>query len=534
MPLWSKATFAQAPLVESIEVRVVNVDVVVTNRAGVPVTGLTADDFELLEDGRKQPLTNFYEIESSEDGQTTRTKDGAELRPRRFFFFIDASSLYPQVRDELVTSLRHFVSEQMRPDDQASVLVWNGQIHVLSPLTKSRSETDAALQKASTLATSGAVRNEVSRIQSRCAKALELGRAGRLPMRAAYLDCINNANDETDATVAASRRMLNAMRVTLAMMGGVDGKKVMVVVGAQLPKKPGVETFLWANSLFTPFLTGWDAPRARYNEDRPLAMDVADLANTANSAGVTMYLMNAPIPADPISASHDYGVSDQGMDFFHSANTGEAFAELARLTGGMSADHRFNSDAMFQAIRRDLSSYYSLGYKPKEHGGAPRHITVRAKNREYTVRARQTFIDRTATEQMNDRVIANVFNPASNPDWPILVHVGAPERQGSTAKVALEVVIPPSAITLLPQEKILTGGFTVWIAVGDKRGALSTVSRSPQIVDVPLNEEKTFRSTPIVFTAQVTVRAGENLVSIGVTDRITGTAGFGRAVVKAE
>ena len=38
-------------------------------------------------------------------------------------------------------------------------------------------------------------------------------------------------------------------------------------------------------------------------------MDVADLANTANSAGVTMYLMNAPIPSDPISAAHDSGVS---------------------------------------------------------------------------------------------------------------------------------------------------------------------------------------------------------------------------------
>jgi hypothetical protein len=189
---------------------------------------------------------------------------------------------------------------------------------------------------------------------------------------------------------------------------------------------------------------------------------------------------------------------------------------------------------VFQAIRRDLSAYYSLGYKPTEHGGAPRQISVRTKNREYTVRARQTFTERTAIEQMNDRVIANVFNPASSADWPILVHTGPPVRKGSTAKVPLEVVIPPRALTLLPQDKLLTGGFTVWIAVGDKRGALSTVSRSPQVVDVPVAEEQSFRSTPIVFTAEVTVRAGENLISVAVTDRISGTAGFGRTVVKAE
>ena len=42
---------AQAPLVEKIEVSVVNVDVTVTDRAGKPVRGLTRDDFEIFEDG---------------------------------------------------------------------------------------------------------------------------------------------------------------------------------------------------------------------------------------------------------------------------------------------------------------------------------------------------------------------------------------------------------------------------------------------------------------------------------------------------
>jgi VWFA-related protein len=524
---------AQDALVESIEVRVVNVDVVVTDRAGNAVTGLTANDFELFEDGRKQPITNFYEIESSEDGQA-RTKDGSELRPRRFFFFFDASSLHPLVRDELVKSMRTFVAGQMRPDDQASVVVWNGQLHVLTPLTKSRAAVDAALEHSRTLGATGAVRNEVQRVQEHCTKALELARSGRMPMRAAYLDCIDNANHETDATVTAARRMLNALRVTLAMMGGIDGKKLLVVVGAELPKKPGVETFQWANSLFTPFLTMWESPRARYTESHPITREATELAHAANSAGVTMYLVNAPIPSSPMNAKLELGIGDEGAEFFHNANTSESFAELARITGGTSADHRFERDSIFEAIRRDLTSYYSLGYKPTEHGSAPRQISVRPKNRDHVVRARQTFTDRTAVDQMNDRVIANVFNPAPSADWPVIVHAGNPVRHGSTAKVPIEVVIPPSAITLLPQDKLLTGGFTVWIAVGDKRGALSTVSRSPQVVDVPAAEEATFRSTPIVFTAEVTVRAGENLVSVGVTDRISGTAGFARAVVKTD
>ena len=53
---------AQEKLVETIEVKVVNVDVVVTDRAGNPVTGLTKNDFVLFENGKPQEITNFYEI----------------------------------------------------------------------------------------------------------------------------------------------------------------------------------------------------------------------------------------------------------------------------------------------------------------------------------------------------------------------------------------------------------------------------------------------------------------------------------------
>ena len=47
---------------ESIEVRVVNVDVIVRDRAGKPVTGLTKADFEIYENGQKREITNLYEV----------------------------------------------------------------------------------------------------------------------------------------------------------------------------------------------------------------------------------------------------------------------------------------------------------------------------------------------------------------------------------------------------------------------------------------------------------------------------------------
>jgi VWFA-related protein len=527
------ALTAQRPLVESIEVRVVNVDVVVTDRSGKPVTGLTRADFQLVEEGKPQEITNFYEIRSGDDGQT-RTQDGAEVRPRRFFFFLDATSLHPAIRDEVIGGMRRFVAEQMLPEDQAAVVAWNGQIQVLSPLTRSRSEIDAALVTGAKTSSHSAIRSEILRIQQRCSTLLDMAMGGRMNIRAAYLDCINAAHEETDATAAAARRTLNALRVTLAMMNGVDGRKVLVVAGSQLPKKPGVDSFQWANSLFLPYLSGWNAPRERYTEDRPLSFDIAELGHLANSAGVSMYLLNAPTTNDVMTVTGNAAVVDAGLNFFHNANTAESFAELARLTGGASADHRSQPDALFRAMRVDLGTYYSLGYRPAERGGPPRTIVVRTKNRDLVVRARQSYTERSAEEQMSDRVIANVFHPVQNAEFAIGVHAGAQSGSGRTTKIPLEVVIPAKVLTLLPEGSMLRGGFTVWIAVGDARGALSTVSRSPQVVEVPIAEEKKFRGTPLFFNVDVTVRPGESVLSVAVTDHVGGGAGFGRAFVKTD
>ena len=53
-------------LVEQIDVRVINVDVVVTDKKGNPVPGLKKEDFEILEDGKPQTLKYFIRGDESE------------------------------------------------------------------------------------------------------------------------------------------------------------------------------------------------------------------------------------------------------------------------------------------------------------------------------------------------------------------------------------------------------------------------------------------------------------------------------------
>src|SRR3954468_4562413 len=74
------ASTLHAQTSESIDVRIVNVDVTVTSK-GAPVTGLTRDDFEIFEDGKQQKITNFYASETKAAVTASATPANAAPAP---------------------------------------------------------------------------------------------------------------------------------------------------------------------------------------------------------------------------------------------------------------------------------------------------------------------------------------------------------------------------------------------------------------------------------------------------------------------
>src|SRR5205085_612313 len=79
-PILVFAADQQQPAVPSvgevIEVSIVNLDVVVTDKRGKRVHGLTRDDFVILEDGKLQPITNFAEY-GAEAARAVTTRGSA-------------------------------------------------------------------------------------------------------------------------------------------------------------------------------------------------------------------------------------------------------------------------------------------------------------------------------------------------------------------------------------------------------------------------------------------------------------------------
>jgi VWFA-related protein len=522
----------QPRIIESVEVRVVNVDVVVTDKQGNRVRGLTRDDFEVYEDKRPQAITNFYE--ARDDAQPAAAEPPRQQH-RRFAFFIDNDSLHPTVRKEVMVSLRKFVDANFRPGDEASVISFNRAPKIVAPLMSDKAAILRAIDDVAAGGSPLAVKTDVARVQQTCMNDLQMGRSGRLVMLSAYNDCIAMVAQQTNDIAVATKRMVAALNITLATLSsGVEAKKVLVVAGARLTARPGVELYQWANELFTPYLRGFNRPTEQPRENRQEEL-IENVARTANSDGVTMYLLHAPYATSTDAIQNAIAVSDNGTDFRIAGQSYESYKTLATMTGGMVVSRTANFDLAFNTIARDLGSYYSLGYKPADSAARERDISVKLKKSgDYVVRARQTYAPKTLDEQFADRVIANVFSPTPTAEWPITVRTGKPEPEGKNFKVPVEVTIPSTIVLLQQGDKTLAGGFTVYLVVGNETGSLSDVARRPQPVTVEKTGEADLRKEPFRFTFNLTVRPGENWISVGVVDQIASTTGLGRATIVAK
>lgn len=131
---------ANQSFVESIDVRVVNLEVFVTDRQGQRVGGLTREDFEVLEDGRPIQVSNFYAVTGGRTeipdagsvmllgGETGEdTSEALPLEQRlNLAIVIDDLSLDARNRNRLLLAIGNAVLPRLRPDDRVLVGLLGG------------------------------------------------------------------------------------------------------------------------------------------------------------------------------------------------------------------------------------------------------------------------------------------------------------------------------------------------------------------------------------------------------------------------
>ncbi|HYM60025.1 MAG TPA: VWA domain-containing protein [Thermoanaerobaculia bacterium] len=541
-----------SPFGETIEVHVINVDVVVTGKDGKPVRGLTKDDFELFENGAKRDISNFAEVDSpvtaAPSSPATASApapasvapaagEHADLRSRKIVLFLDESSLRPFNRNKVLTAARGFLQQIVRPNDQVMLLSWRPGLQVEMPFssdTNTLTEKLAAIEKTSTSGT--ALFAEEQRVEKKIArmpadfqtmvdgKVVNVPPPFALALSDAQAFAMRLSHEQNEKTAAITGVM--------ATLRGMEGRKALVLVTERLDENPGASIFQFLESLKDKFAGGggfsWMSAAGEFTD----RLVVSKITSAANSAGVTFYSIDAAglggdlegMAADRLSNEF---ATTSAPGFKHSDETFQAVRKIASATGGTALTASNNFQLAFDTIRNDLLAYYSIGYRA--NGGnedAVRTIEVKLRNpRAGAIRTRQAFVERSTASEIGDIVAANLFYPVAKNDLNVRMKASAGAAPAADQRVVpVDITIPTASLTLLPDGTDLHGSFSTYTAFIRADGVVSEIKHQQHQLRFPAESLK--RRKEITLHYDLSVDARTDGVSVGVMDDASHTTGF--------
>jgi VWFA-related protein len=557
---------AQTPYFETFEVRLHNLEVVVTDREGNPVHGLTKEDFIVRENGVEQNVTNFSMYDSGTATVRAGTRqvetlvqEGAQEPapepappPRRVIFFVDDMAVRKPARKTLIRNATGLV-DQLGPGDLAAVIRPTGANRVAQPYT-----TDMA-----------AVRNRLTEAIESCK--LELTTPGQFEL-IEFIDAMENARTEDERRAARGRyrqraearvkQRLSQLRALVGSLAAVEGRKILVVITSGLPSSPGRDAIDFLAQMGmgpNPMQTEWGVP----SDFRPF---IDELARTAAANGVTIYALEPEAPlsvgvqqktassvttttvnrerstfpgiASSKPASLHVGgqnIAPPGMIDELQHYAGETLTSLAERTGGKWFRGVATIDDVFRQIASDLRVYYSLAYRATGPRDKPRRVAVTVRNRpELIVRTRTEVIDRSPEREMGDQVMATLLFPRDLNELHIDVSSGKPVRVGRRYTIPLDVVIPLETMTFVRGEadRYVAVMDIHFAAAGDSTD-FTMSGNHRQNVEVSAQQYGARAGTTYRFKTTIEVAEGPTRIAIGVMDAASRLAAFRTLQVEA-
>ncbi|HEX7180789.1 MAG TPA: VWA domain-containing protein [Thermoanaerobaculia bacterium] len=460
---------------EQIEVRVVNVEVVITDKQGNRVAGLAPGDLRLRVDGKEVPIEYFTEVRG---GQAIAPEAAAAEGPVRglpslapgspvgtsYLVFIDDYFAIPTRRNEVLRSLKAEVA-RLGPEDRMAIVAFDGRKpEMLSTWSNSERTLTRALDEAMLRQAHGFQR--LTELRS-----FETTRRLGGPMTsqrsrfAQQLDLEEISYAERIASQVS--RVVSAAVGTLRGFASPPGRKVMLLLSGGWPYSP------------TEFVIN-DPARAVVSRDVPDGEELLKpLTDTANRLGYTVYPVDVP------------GVETAGPDASLAAPSGgglnlreqEMHASLqaiAEETGGRALLNAGREKALLTA-ESDTRSYYWLGFTPTWQKNDQRHdVKVEVKRPGLEVRSRDSFLDLSRKTEVSMMVESAMLFGAGPDATPMPMQLGKPVKAGRREiEVPVTLAIPADAVTMVQLEGKHVARLELRIAAVDVEGNRSAIPVIP-------------------------------------------------------
>ncbi|MCP4664286.1 MAG: VWA domain-containing protein [bacterium] len=548
---------------ETVVVEIVNVEVFVTDQDGNPVTGLTRDDFQILEDGELVEMTHFSAYQRGGGGgeasagapATEPAVPAAGEGPAHLILFVDNVNTGPASRYRVLGQIQSFVEGHLRPEDQVMLVSYDPALTVRLPFSRDREALREAL--AGLVSTPG--RRLTADIENR--RAIELIREIQIQSSRmmggspcpAELGIVARAfaTQELDRV----ERTIGSLTSFIDSLAGIPGRKAILHVSDGIPLKVGWSVYQTAIELcdgtgmnqgiagatdvgLAGIQAGTFDPAAAVMDQE--SFDTSSgwrrLAAHANAHRVSFYTMQAAgLPglrsASATSPVRTVTVGAESMTLYNDQDT---LFLLADETGGRTLVNTNDFAPGLERMAADLGSYYHLGYRPRSPADGMTHrIRVEVDRPATRVRYRKSYQSKTAHEQVADRLLSCLLHDVG--DNPLKIRTdlqpGTP-ADDEHVKVSLRLQVPLGNLTLLPMPPLHVGMITVFVVVRDDQGFLSAVRQSTAPVRVPSDRVEADKNADFVYEVELVMRRGEHVVAAAVRDEMAGTTSYRREELK--
>ena len=365
----------QPPVTFRVEVNYVEVDAFVTDGQGNPVSDLTANDFDVLEDGKAQKVSAFslvnIPIERAErplfagkpiepDVQTNEHLEG-----RIYLLVLDDVHTDFTRTPRVKAAARRFIEQNFGTNDLAAV-VYTGRSDASQDFTNNPRLLIQAIDKFNGRKLRSAT---IQRIES----ARSNPETGNL-----------EPGDDVDQMDRAfrARSVMNNIRKLAEFMAGVRGRrKAMLLIGE------GVDYNIF------------EATGVLGSTASAVLLDTQDAIASATRGNVSIYAIDprglVVGDEDLITQSSTIGDADGRAMQSELRLSQDSLRVLASSTGGFAAVNRNDLNGAFDRIVAENSSYYMFGYYSmnERRDGRFRKIEVRVKRPGLRVRSRNGYFE---------------------------------------------------------------------------------------------------------------------------------------------
>ncbi len=522
---------AGAPLFgETVEVRVINVEVVVTDKDGLPVTGLQPNDFLLKVDGEQLPIQYFTEVRGGDaiEGPADEPviPGVPQLAPgtpvgTSYLVFIDDFYPLQRDRDKVIERISADLG-RLGPEDRMAVVAYDGlRLEMLSSWSQSVPELERVFRKAMTRPAKGLQREADDRRFTHDARSDRFtgNRPRLLDSTQMRLDTDERAYAETlqeqlQGIVAAASSALRGF-------ANPPGRKVFVMLAGGWPYDP----VQYAINDYS--RTVLESQLKRGDEL------LAPLIGTANQLGYTIYAVDVPGLTEETAASAEYAAgsnfSDRNTLFQRENNVQYTLQYVATETGGKALLNGQREEVLAQ-VAEDTRSYYWIGFAPTWQGNDSAHkVALSTRVDGLRIRNRAGYVDFSSKSQTSMAVESILLFGAGPGSAPLPLEVGTPTRvSGNRMNVPVTLRIPLSQLTSIATEKGVSAEVELRIAALDERGGRSEIPVIPIRLDMP---GKAPAGAYATYTTIVQLRRARNELVLAVSDPAGGAIYSARAEV---